>query len=47
MDGHATPIAVTSPDLPLVEYAAGDALVAAARQGFEVLGPLRVWIGGE
>jgi hypothetical protein len=32
------------PDLPLVGYEAGDALAAARRQGFEVLGPLRVWM---
>jgi hypothetical protein len=32
------------PNLPLVGYEAGDVLAAARRHGFEVIGPLRVWM---
>jgi hypothetical protein len=32
------------PDLPLVGYERGDDLAAARRVGFEVIGPLRVWM---
>ena len=32
------------PRAPIVGYESGDALAAARRSGFEVLGPLRVWI---
>lgn len=35
------------PDLPLVGYEAGDGLAAARREGFEVIGPLRVWMRGD
>jgi hypothetical protein len=32
------------PGLALVGYAAGNDLAAARRQGFDVIGPLRVWM---
>ena len=32
------------PRAPIVGYESGAALAAARRNGFEVLGPLRVWI---
>ena len=32
------------PDLPLVGYESGDDFAAAQQQGFEVIGPLRVWL---
>lgn len=35
------------PNLPLVGYAAGGDLAAARRQGFEAVGPLRVWMRGD
>ena len=35
------------PGLPLVGYEAGDDLAAARRHGFEVIGPLRVWMRGD
>jgi hypothetical protein len=45
--GAVTTASRLYPDLPLVGYAAGDDLAAAHRQGFEVIGPLRVWMRGE
>jgi hypothetical protein len=35
------------PGLALVGYAAGDDLAAARREGFDVIGPLRVWMRGD
>ena len=42
--GAAATAARLYPGMPLVGYAAGDDLAAASRQGFEVVGPLRVWM---
>ena len=34
------------PTLPVVGYEYGDDLAAAARHGFEPVGPLRIWLHG-
>jgi hypothetical protein len=39
-----TALAMLLPDLPMVGYEVGDDIVDAERLGFDVLGPLRVWI---
>jgi hypothetical protein len=35
------------PTLPVVGYEHGDDLAAAARHGFEPVGPLRIWLHGK